>query len=454
MSGMEKATENPLLVLIDLGHKARAAASAEELAFQIVNDSHQLWPYRQAALWFEHEGVRTLSGVVQPERNAPYVQWLERVFQALAPRPAGPCEAGDLPAELAAEWGEWLPACALWLPIPAIEPEGQAGGLLLASDQPCSGQNQLLLGEWLDIWSHAWRARFRPAPFSLSSIRRRVLQWRQKERAKAWWKRSSTLLALALVLLLGFPVHLTVLAQGEIVPSRPVVIRAPLDGVIGSFSVTPNDRVRNGQPLFSFDEAQIAARLEVAKQALATAETEYRQFAQMALVDPKSKEQLAVLLGRMGEKRAEFDFLSSQSERSRVVAPQDGVVLFEDPSEWIGRPVQTGERIMKLARPDEVEIEAWLVVGDAISLELGSPVSLYLASRPFSPVQGRLRYLAHEATPRPDGSYAYRVRATFVGSSIPRIGLKGTAKLRGGWVPFSYWVLRRPLAVIRQFLAL
>ena len=34
-----------------------------------------------------------------------------------------------------------------------------------------------------------------------------------------------------------------------------------------------------------------------------------------------------------------------------------------------------------------------------------------------------------------------------------RIGLKGTAKLQGDWVPLAYWVLRKPWAVLRQFLA-
>ncbi len=35
-----------------------------------------------------------------------------------------------------------------------------------------------------------------------------------------------------------------------------------------------------------------------------------------------------------------------------------------------------------------------------------------------------------------------------------RIGLKGTAKLSGEWVTLGYWMFRRPLALIRQFVAL
>jgi hypothetical protein len=80
-------------------------------------------------------------------------------------------------------------------------------------------------------------------------------------------------------------------------------------------------------------------------------------------------------------------------------------------------------------------------------------VSLYLAASPLSSLSGTMRYMSHRAVPRPDGTFAYRVRAKLVGASGQRVGLKGTAKLHGGWVPLAYWILRRPLASIRQFLA-
>ena len=74
---------------------------------------------------------------------------------------------------------------------------------------------------------------------------------------------------------------------------------------------------------------------------------------------------------------------------------------------------------------------------------------------PFSPVSGQLRYEGHEPILRPDGTYAYRVRASLdSGKKGPRVGLKGTAKVHGEFVPLSYWVLRRPLSSLRQFLGI
>lgn len=77
-----------------------------------------------------------------------------------------------------------------------------------------------------------------------------------------------------------------------------------------------------------------------------------------------------------------------------------------------------------------------------------------MQAHPLSPVEARLHYFSHEAVQRPDGGYAYRVRARIEEGQAPRVGLKGTARISGRWTPLSYWLLRRPLAAIRTTLGL
>jgi hypothetical protein len=62
--------------------------------------------------------------------------------------------------------------------------------------------------------------------------------------------------------------------------------------------------------------------------------------------------------------------------------------------------------------------------------------------------------MAHDAVQRPDGSYAYRVRAVLVAPTDHRVGLKGTAKLQGEQVSLLYWMMRRPLATVRGALGI
>lgn len=438
--------------LRELSQRARQAGSDRELGFLLVNDTLALAHYRQAALWLADEGVWTLSGVVQVDANVPYVMWLDAVcrhMQALGGDGVRSFVASDLPTELAAEWAQWWPADALWLGSTAADVQG--AGILLR-DASWTPQEQATLQEWSEVWWHAFAALHRPRITRWGLWRDRLAQTLAWQDGQTWWRQRRVQVLGFLMAVLFWPVHLTVLAPGELVPAHPWVIRAPLDGVIDVFHVQPNQQVKIEQPLFSFDEILIQSRLDIAQQALATAETDYRQTSQLALSDARSKAQLGLLMGKVEERRAEIQALQEQLTRARVLAPQDGLVLMDDPSEWIGKPVATGERILRIATPDDVEVEAWVSLADAIDLSPGDSVTLYLSASPLSPVSGTLRYMAHDAVQRADGSFAYRVRAALDGKTHHRVGLKGTAKLHGGWVPALYWVLRRPWATVRAYL--
>ncbi len=461
MNTPDKGANHPWQVLLGLARLARGVRSAREAGFLLVNETRRLLTYRQAALWLSDDGLYALSGVVQIEANVPYTQWLQQVFEfwrreqlvdtaaEAAAAPAGRVFCAlDLPEHLRAEWAQWWPPHALWL-------SWSDGALLLVRDEAWSEPEQAMAQEWLSIWSHEFSRCRQPAALSLwSRLKSWRTVWHRSDEVRPWWKRPLTLVGAVLVLLLLIPVRLTVLAPAELTPFNPVVIRSPLDGVIDTFHVQPNQFVKKDQLLFGFDEALTQSRLEVATQALATAQAEYRQTLHLAMSDARAKGQMSLLTGKIEEKRAEVDFLSGQLQRARVQAPQEGVVLMDEPSEWIGRPVTVGERILRIAAPGDAEVEAWLALSDAIRLEPGSQVSLYLNASPLDPVAAKVRYVAHDAVQRPDGQYAYRVRAQLTGKTEHRVGLKGTAKLQGDWVPLVYWMFRRPVASVRTYLGL
>lgn len=461
--------------LLHLSRRARQAQDANELIYVAVNETHLLAPYRQAVLWLD-ERVTALSGVVSPDTNVPYVQWLQRLVGEILTLPPGEDAAAlvvdpeMISADVRNEWDEWLPAHALWLKLPAVGDHFHGGGCLLVRDETWNEDEQQLLCEWAEVWANAWALLRKPVLDGVRDALRRLLPGRDDwlawgavvRQPRSWpdavrraWSFRRFRWGLAVLAILFFPVRLSVLAPGELVPAHPAVIRAPLDGVIERIAVEPNQSVKAGDVLFEFDPSILASRLAVAEQAFATADAEYRQHAQQALSDDKMKARLVVSLGTMQEKKTEVDFLRALHGRATVVAPQEGMAIFDDPTEWAGRPVSTGEKVMLVAAPDVVEIEAWLSLADAIDLDPGASVTLYLNTRPFAPVSGQMRYLAHEAQQRPDGHYAYRLRATIPsGGPHGRSGLKGTAKVAGGWVPAVYWVLRKPVAALRNLIGL
>ena len=207
--------------------------------------------------------------------------------------------------------------------------------------------------------------------------------------------------------------------------------------------------------MIELDGREVQSRLESARQAFAVAEADFRQAQQQALSDERSKAGLAVLQGRREQAMSEVNFLQQNLERTRILAPHAGVALFDDPSDWIGRPVALGEQIMQVADPARTQLEIQLPVTDAIELQSGAPVLLFLNTDPSAPLRASLKRLGYRASATAEGAMAYRLKGAFEAPDPRiRIGLKGTAKVYGERTSLFTYLLRRPLATLRIWLAL
>lgn len=428
--------------LLQLETRVRAA-TGDELAFLMVNETLNVVRYRQALLWRAAPANRVVavSGVARPDAHSPFVVFASRLCAELQNRKLDDIQdvtAADVSPDLRAEWSEWLPPHLVWIPLAP-----KLGALVLAREEELSPADRNLLGFLADAYAHAWRAQLPKAGF-----RERALT------ASPWKKRLMAAAALVLVGAAFFPVRQSVLAPAEIVPRSPAVIRAPLEGVVDSVLVKPNETVTQGQILFALDQRRLRNQLEVALRAREAADTELRQAKQFAVVDYKVRASLPGLQGKLDQVAAEVAYLREQLERVEVRAPQTGLAVFDDPNDWLGRPVAIGERVMLVADPANVEVEARLPVADAINLDMGGPVRVFLNIDPERARAAVLSFVSYQAQRGVDGTLAYRVKARLADETPPRIGVKGTAKLYGAEVPLAYAIFRRPMSAIRQWLGL
>jgi multidrug resistance efflux pump len=217
--------------------------------------------------------------------------------------------------------------------------------------------------------------------------------------------------------------------------------------------VKPNEHVVEGQVLFALDPRRLRNQLTVALRAEEAAETEFRQARQFAVTDQKVRATLPVLQGKLEQQAAEVAYLKAQLERTSVRATRSGLAVFDDANDWPGKPVVIGERVMLVADPEKIQLEARLPVADAVALDIGSPVRLFLNVDPTSPREAVLTFVSYQPQKDVDGILSYRIKASFAeGESRPRIGLKGTAKLYGDDVSLAAAMLRRPISAARQWL--
>ncbi|WP_437883780.1 efflux RND transporter periplasmic adaptor subunit [Pseudomonas sp. LRF_L74] len=440
----DKRTER-LALLLQLERRARARDDIAGLGFLMVNDSRQLLDYQEAFLWqADEQRIVACSGLAQVEANAPLMLFLARLCRhwELHPEPGELRDLGapDAPAELRDEWPHYLAAQLLWLPL--NDRDGQRiGSLLLNREQALQRADRALLELLQDAYAHAWSALRGNRPQSLRGLLR---------------KRPRRLLvagAVGALLLAVLPVHQSVLAPAELVAREPAVLRAPLQAVVERVLVQPNQLVKAGEPLVQLDRRELESRLESARQVLTAADAQLRQTRQQALFDERAKAALAELTSRRDQARVDQTFLQDNLQRSLILAPRDGVAIFDDPSDWIGRPVNLGERIMQVADPHDTRLEIQLPVADAIALDNGAEVRLFLNSLPGSPLPATLERYGYRASPAADGTMVYRLLAGF-DEADPRlrVGLKGTAKLYGERTLLINYLLRRPLAALRAHL--
>lgn len=245
------------------------------------------------------------------------------------------------------------------------------------------------------------------------------------------------------------------MAPASVIPAHPTILRAAIDGVIDRFYIQPNDQVSKDQLLLSLEEKTIKNKLNVTRKTLAVAEAEYRKTAQQAMYDMDSKAQVNILKSRTEQQQAEVRSMEDWLSRIDIKATHAGIAIFSDVNDWIGKPVTVGERILMVADPDDVELEIQLPIADAIKLEQGAEVKFFLNVDPVTPVSASLYFSAYQAEVTQDEVLAYRLKARFTSANaLPRIGLKGTAKVFGSRVPFVYYLLRRPLATLRQWIGM
>ncbi len=318
-----------------------------------------------------------------------------------------------------------------------------AGGLLIAGAQAMTPQELVIARRLTGTFAHALALlETQRSPDRLPSFLK--------------GKRRTALICAGLALLgaMAFPVSLSVLAPVEIKARDPFLVNAPLDAVVRNVLVEPNQAVQKGQPLISFDDTVLRNGAEVAQREKLVAEAKYKKARQLAFDNQRGHGEIGIAQAEYALKATELEYAQELLAQATVKAQRSGVVVYSDRQELLGKPVVTGQRLLHIADPANLEAAIDLDISDAIALEPGSRVEIFLDSDPLKSLDAEVRFAAYEARERPGGILAYQVIASLEAGSRPRLGARGTAELHGGTVPLVLYLFRRPLSAARQWIGL
>ncbi len=232
---------------------------------------------------------------------------------------------------------------------------------------------------------------------------------------------------LAIALLALVPMSYRIGAPARVEGAIQRVLAAPADGFLRELHARPGDQVKQGQVLAEL--AQDDLRLEQRKWGSELAQHENTAAAALARSD---RAQYVVSQARAEEARAQLDLASQQLERTRVVAPFDGVVIAGDLTQTLGAPIQRGETLLTIAPDQQFRLLIEVDERDIQDVRIGASGQLALGalighSLPFEVVR-----VTPMASSR-EGRNFFEVEGKFEGkASDLRPGLQGVAKIEAG----------------------
>ncbi len=202
-----------------------------------------------------------------------------------------------------------------------------------------------------------------------------------------------------------------VLLSGALEPARRVMLKAQIDGTVGSLLVDRGSAVRQGQLLLTINAegirdqaASSASAIAAAKAGVAVAEQ--RRDGSRALYAKGAISELDLRAAEAQYEAAVADLVAVQAgatsaqesaSRTRVTSPIDGVI--SERQVQVGEPVSNGGQLLTVVDVRTLELAGQVGVDVASQLNTGMSVEFTVESRPDQSYRGRVARIDPEADP-------------------------------------------------------
>ncbi len=448
-----KQTVKTLATLNSLISDANQCRDEQNLIFHLLNHTVGYIHYDRAIL-ISGTGRKILgiSGSSQPSMHSDVCRWLRQLKKTLNNPEEAQIINEDAFSDIPDFWEEYTAKSGgtflLWLPLAAT-----AENSLRKHNAP----PVLVLERWQ-------QKQWQPGDLKLTAPLQKnfgsLLQLHKRkspENSHKYSRRALILLILVAVILslYSYKISERIVAPCEIVPLNPVSVTTPIDGVVDEILVHPGDTVKESQTLVKLNRDIFSEEFTAAEQQVKITRSELSRTEAEAITDMDARSRLKALETQLAMDKTRLRIARYKLDKSLINAPAAGVVMMNDPNEWEGKPVMTGERIMLLITPGKNKIKIYLPLADKIDFPENARVKIILNTDSATSRQAHLSYLAEHATTSPTGIPAFLAEATLDWKATDiRMGVQGTAVIYGNKVSLGYWLIRRPLAAIRNFIGI
>jgi hypothetical protein len=393
--------------------------------------------------------VVAISDISVVDSTSPYVQWLEDVIDDLNKNEKSKdIFIVDIKKDLDEinfkSFSDFAPSNVVYIPLKNLKENIETNYIFVLFKEEKWAENDILMLKHLSSSLAYFLFAMRSCGF-LQTLKRISL--------KNKYFKIGLVVLFALMFL---PVRLSVLAPLEVEAKNPYVVTSPLNAVIEEVKVFPNDKIRKEQLLVKFDDVDFNNSYLVAKRTLDVANAELFSTKQSSFFDPKQKSQISQLENQVKLKEAELSYAKEQLDKTKIYAKEEGVAIINNPNDWKGKPISTGERIFLIAKPENIELKIMLPVSDAIFLEENATVKAFFDNDPTNSWSAKIKYISYKPELTEQNVLSYKITANFddikENGYIPSIGLRGTAKIYSKKVTLFFYLFRKPITSVRQWI--
>lgn len=202
------------------------------------------------------------------------------------------------------------------------------------------------------------------------------------------------------------------------------VIVAPFDGYIANAISRAGETVHEGEVIAEMDDQSL--RLE--QQQHVAKKNEYTRQYRQALAN-REKAQAHIYKSQIKQADAQLQLLEKKIQRSRLVAPLEGIIISGDLSRSLGAPVKMGDVLFEVSPLDQYRLIVLVDEKQVVDIKQGLQGTLTLTALPAVKINFTVRKVSPVFEENNDG-VAYRVEAT-ISNDYPvlRPGMQGVAKI-------------------------
>lgn len=444
---------NDISKLIQLEFNLKNCENDNELFYSIVNQTIEIIPYEQAILFgIDYSSklkVEAISNIVSVDSTSPFVQYTldlaNNLLNLYITEEVKLINQNDLQKDIKEQIKEYSPKNIVWIPLKTIKNNIEVEFYLVLLRNEIFTQKEI---ELLNYLASSYKYFLFATKRDSFSTKLKNMKFNNK-----YFKYA----LIAIFLAMFIPIKMSVLAPCEIQAKNPYVVTSPIDGSIDEIKVNSNEHIEKEKLIIKIKDIDLINTYEIAKKKLDTVQAELHSMKQAGFYDADKKSQINRLESEVKLKEAELNYSKSLLQKTDIYSKAQGIVIVDNPNEWKGKPVITGEKILLIANPNEIEIKIMLSVKDALFLEENADVKIFLDNKIFETWGAKISQISYKPQVTPENIVSYKIIANFndlkENEIIPKIGLRGTAKIYSQEVSLFFYLFRKPITTLRQLVA-